>query len=225
MKKYKFFIKKKKKKIIISNLQSGFGITIGNSLRRVLINSSKGYAISAIKIKNINYEYTNLEGIYEDITDFILNLKKIRIKKIVKKKKKIYIINLKLKNKKKFLAKHIENYTNKFKIINKKLVLLNFSKNINFNIKLFITYGKGYIPSEDNLIINNYEKKKKEKLIKIDSIYTPIINVKFKIKKIYNNNEKLIIFIKTDNTISVKLVLYKTIKKLLSYYNELINCF
>ncbi|XBT18565.1 MAG: hypothetical protein ABNO82_00450 [Candidatus Shikimatogenerans sp. Tder] len=217
-----------KNKIIIKNLNKNHGITIGNSLRRILITSIKGFAISAIKINNIKHEYESIEGIYEDINNIILNIKQIILKIYNIKninKKKIYIIKVKLKNKKQFLAGHIEKFTKIFKIINKDFVILNFSKNIKIDIKFFITYNKGYIPSNENILINKYEYKKKIKnLIKIDSIYTPIKNVNYYIKK-NNNKENLFINIITNNTLSPLKALYKSTCILLYYYNNIINTY
>lgn len=214
----------KKKKILISNLNKNLSVTIGNSLRRILLSYMSGYTISAIKIKNIKHEYENLEGVYEDINDIILNFKQVifKINKDVKKKK-IYIINVNLINKKNFLAGDIENFTKEFKIVNKNFIIFNISKNIEIFIKIFVTYGKGYVLFNKNKIINKYEKKKKIKnLIKIDSIYSPIINVKYFIKE-KNNKENLFIIITTNGSINPLVTLYKTIRILLYYYHNIIN--
>ncbi|WXB47349.1 MAG: hypothetical protein V9V01_00925 [Candidatus Shikimatogenerans sp. Tmey] len=212
-------------KILIRNINKNHGVTIGNSLRRILMTSIKGFAISAIKISNIKHEYESIEGVYEDINDIILNIKQIILKeKNLKNKnmKEVYIIKIRLKNKKKFLAKYIEKFTNKFKIINKNFIILNFSKNITLNINFFITYNKGYIPSEENTLINKYiHNKKINNIIKIDSIYTPIKNVSYYIKK-KDNKENLFINIITNKTLSPTNALYKAINILLYYYNRII---
>ncbi|XBT18303.1 MAG: hypothetical protein ABNO50_00560 [Candidatus Shikimatogenerans sp. Tduv] len=215
---------KDKKKFLIVGLRKNIGITIGNSLRRVLLTSIKGYTVSAFRINKIKHEYESIDGVYEDINNIILNLKQIIFKNINNPKRKIYIINIKLLNKKIFFSKYIEKYTKDFKIINKDLKILNCSKNIKLNIKLIITYGRGYIPANNNLIIDNYiNKKNKKYIIKIDSIYTPIINVKYKICKYENIKEKLIISITTNKTITPIKALYKSVYKLIYYYYNIIK--
>ncbi|XBT18806.1 MAG: hypothetical protein ABPD24_00605 [Candidatus Shikimatogenerans sp. AspAUS03] len=226
MNNYFIKVKKKKENYLIKNLDKNLGITIGNSLRRILITSLSGYSVSAIYIENVYHEYQSIKGIYEDIIDFIIRLKKLKIK--IKKNKNInkqdlYIININLINKKKFYAKDIEKFTDEFFILNKKFLLLNFSKNIKFNFKIFITYGKGYVTSNENNIINEYQKKKKINLIKMDSSYSPVINVVYKIKK-HIDNEDLYIKIKTNKTISSTKLLVKTLNILNSIYCNIIKC-
>ncbi|XBT18625.1 MAG: hypothetical protein ABNO60_00555 [Candidatus Shikimatogenerans sp. Tcar] len=216
----------KDNKIIINNLNKNHGITIGNSIRRILLTSIKGYAISAIKISNVKHEYQSIKGIYEDINNIILNIKQIILKgkNIKKNKKKIHVVKIKFTNENFFLAGDIEKFTKKFKVINKKFIILNFSKKIKINIKLFITYNYGYIPSNKNILINKYENKNKiHNLIKIDSIYTPIKNVSYFIKDVDNNKEKLFIKIITNNTLSKEKALYKSICILLNYYKTIIS--
>ncbi|MDH3004601.1 MAG: DNA-directed RNA polymerase subunit alpha [Candidatus Shikimatogenerans sp. JK-2022] len=197
-------------------IYSGSGITIGNSLRRILLSSLYGYSVSYFKIKGVLHEYTYIKGIIEDIPELILNLKQIRFKlkkgiNITKEK-----INIKINHKKKIIyAGLIENFTNKFEIINKKLIICNKDESKIFRIKLIIDKGKGYIPSE--------KKKPYKHYIAIDSIYTPIKNVSFKIKKNSKyeyNKEILNLNIVTDGTISPLESLIKASKNLIKIFEN-----
>ncbi|MDH3005093.1 MAG: DNA-directed RNA polymerase subunit alpha [Candidatus Shikimatogenerans sp. JK-2022] len=203
-------------------INSGYGITIGNTLRRILLSSLYGYSVSYFKIKGILHEYSTIKGIIEDVTEIILNLKQIRFKL---NKKNLNIekekINIKINNKKtKIYAGDIESFSKYFEIINKKLVICNKDESVNFNIKLIVDKGKGYLPSE--------KKKKYKNFIPIDSIYTPIKNVSFKVinyyeKKIKYNKEILNLNIITDGTISPIKSLIKSSKILINIFNIFYN--
>ncbi|WGH26129.1 MAG: DNA-directed RNA polymerase subunit alpha [Candidatus Shikimatogenerans bostrichidophilus] len=202
-------------------LNSGFGITIGNSLRRVLLSSLYGYAISYFKINNIKHEFTSIKGIIEDVTEIVLKLKQIRfkIKNIKEKnitKEKIKInINSKIK---KIYAGYIDKFSKYFEVINKDLIICNKEKNVKLKIYLIVNKGKGYVDSE--------HKKKYKDFISIDSFYTPIIKVSFKIKNIdinnYENEEELEILkikILTDGSIKPINALIKSSKILIKIFN------
>ncbi|MDH3004445.1 MAG: DNA-directed RNA polymerase subunit alpha [Candidatus Shikimatogenerans sp. JK-2022] len=198
-------------------INNGYGITLGNTLRRILLSSLYGYSVSYFKIKKVLHEFTYIKGIIEDITEIILNLKKIKFKLKKNKKIKKEIINIKINKKDNiFYAGNIQKFTKNFEIINKKLIILNKDNKKKFNIKLLVDRGKGYIPSE--------KKKKYKKFIPIDSIYTPIINVSYKIinynqKKIKYNKEILIINILTDGSISPIKALIKSSNILIKIFN------
>ncbi|MDH3004229.1 MAG: DNA-directed RNA polymerase subunit alpha [Candidatus Shikimatogenerans sp. JK-2022] len=208
-------------KFKIYPINSGYGITIGNTLRRILLSSLYGYTVSYFKIKNILHEFTYIKGIIEDVTEIILNLKQIRFKLKknlnIKKEK----INIKINNKKnKIYAGDIEKFTKNFEIINKELVICNKDESKKFNMKLIIDKGKGYLSSEKKKTYKNY--------IPIDSIYTPIKNVSFKIihlyqKKIKYNKEILKLNIITDGTIYPIKALMKSSKILIKIFNSFIN--
>ncbi|WGH27672.1 MAG: DNA-directed RNA polymerase subunit alpha [Candidatus Shikimatogenerans bostrichidophilus] len=216
MNKFKILILKNNYKLglfKIYPIYTGYSITIGNTLRRVLLSSLYGYSISYFKINNIIHEFTYIKGIIEDVTEIILNLKKIKFK-IKNKKINKEIINININNKKnKIYAGDIDNFTNYFKVINKNLIICNKEESINFNITLIIEKGKGYVPSED--------KKKYKDFIPIDSIYTPILKVTFKGKKYKKNLEILKIKILTDGTISPIKSLIKSSKILIKIFNIL----
>ncbi|MDH3004762.1 MAG: DNA-directed RNA polymerase subunit alpha [Candidatus Shikimatogenerans sp. JK-2022] len=225
--KFKILILKENSKIGIFKIfyiNNGYGITIGNALRRILLSSLYGYTISYFKIKGILHEYSYKKGIIEDITEIILNLKQIRLK-LKKKYENINIqkerINIKIKKKKKKVyAGYIEKFSKYFEIINKKLVICNKDDSIKFKIKLIIDKGKGYIPSE--------KKKEYKNWISIDSIYTPIKNVSYKVNKHYDNkkkinNEILKISILTDKSILPLRALIISSKILTKIFNNFSN--
>ncbi|WGH25220.1 MAG: DNA-directed RNA polymerase subunit alpha [Candidatus Shikimatogenerans bostrichidophilus] len=201
-------------------INNGNGITIGNTLRRILLSSIYGYSVSYFKIKGVLHEFSTIKGIIEDVPEIVLNLKKIRFKL-----KKNYLdiekekIKIKIKNKKnKIYAGDIEQYSKYFEIINKKLVICNKDESVNFNIKLIVDKGIGYLPSE--------KKKEYKKFIPIDSIYTPIKNVSFKvINYSYNNMNKEILNLNiiTDGTISPIKSLIESSKILINIFNNFIN--
>lgn len=182
-------------------LEPGFGNTIGNALRRVLLSSLEGYAITSIKIAGVNHEFSTIKGVIEDVTEIVLNIKQVRLKKVMNDAdagfEKIYIS---LKNKEQFTAGDIEAHTNVFAVTNPELVICNMEKNVNLELEISIGKGRGYVPAEDHYIDNSIVG-----LIPVDSIYTPIKNVRYKIENTRveqrTDFEKLIIDVKTDGTI------------------------
>ncbi len=198
-------------------LEPGFGITIGNSLRRVLLNSLEGYAISAIKINKINHEFSSIKGVLEDVPEIILNLKQIRFKlnaqDAISQPQKIEI---NLKGKTVFTAGMIQDYTAEFSVTNPDLVICNMDASANLLIELTITRGRGYILAEDHNL-----KDLTTDHIAIDSIYTPIKNVKYAIENTRveqrTDFEKLLIDIQTDGTIHPELALKEAAKILIHH--------
>lgn len=198
-------------------LENGYGITIGNALRRVLLSSIEGYAITSIKINGIDHEFSTINGIVEDVVEIILNLKKIRFKKIIDTEIEEEKISIQINKKSKFKAKDIEKSTSHFKILNPELIICNINEKIKFNIDIEIKKGRGYISSEENK-----KKNKNLKTINIDSIFTPIKNVKYKIENIRLkekiNYEKLIIEIKTDGSIHPENALKQAVNILIKHF-------
>ncbi|MDH3003728.1 MAG: DNA-directed RNA polymerase subunit alpha [Candidatus Shikimatogenerans sp. JK-2022] len=200
-------------------INNGYGLTIGNSLRRILLSSLYGYSISYFKLKNIKHEFTYIKGIKEDLTEIILNLKQIKFK-VKNKKIKKEIIKLKINNNKtKIYASIIEKFTKNFEVINKNLIIFQKDNKLKkINIYLIIDKGKGYEASE-------YKKNYKD-YIKIDSIYSPIIKVSLNINKYYYNNnslELLKIKILTNGSIKPINALIKSSKILNNIFNILQN--
>jgi DNA-directed RNA polymerase subunit alpha len=182
-------------------LEPGFGSTIGNALRRVLLSSLEGYAITSVKISGIQHEFSTIKGVIEDVTEIILNLKQVRLKRILSEAdagyEKVYIS---IKGKDQFLAGEIETHTNVYAVTNPELVICNMEKNVNLELELTIGRGRGYVPAEEHFVDSSVVGT-----IPVDSIYTPIKNVKYKIENTRveqrTDFEKLIIDIKTDGTI------------------------
>lgn len=182
-------------------LEPGFGATVGNALRRVLLSSLEGYAITAIKISGVEHEFSTIEGVIEDVTEIILNLKQVRFKKIVEDEEvgpeKIF---LSIKGKDQFLASDIEAHTNTFEITNPDLVICNMESSVHLEVELSIGKGRGYVSADEQVTEEGMVS-----LIAIDSIYTPIKNVKYKVENTRveqrTDFEKLIIDISTDGTI------------------------
>lgn len=181
-------------------LEPGFGVTVGNSLRRVLLSSLEGYAISGIRIEGVDHEFSTIKGVTEDVTEIILNLKQVRFKKKIDTDISSEKIELIIKGKEQFTAGMIGEVTNNFEITNPDLVICNMNSNTNFKIEISIIKGRGYTPADDN-------KSRELSLgwIATDSIFTPIKNVKYTIENTRveqrTDFEKLILEVSTDGTI------------------------
>jgi DNA-directed RNA polymerase subunit alpha len=181
-------------------LEPGFGVTVGNALRRVLLSSLEGYAITSIKITGIDHEFSTIKGVMEDITEMVLNLKQVRLKKVVDSDLASEKIIISIKGKDEFRAETIEKHTTSFKVMNPDLLICRMETSVVLNIELTVSNGRGYVPAEDN-------KNKDTSLgaIAIDSIHTPIKNVKYAIENTRveqkTDYEKLILEITTDGTI------------------------
>lgn len=181
-------------------LEPGYGVTIGNALRRVLLSSLEGYAISAIKIDGVDHEFATIKGISEDLVEIILNLKQVRFKKSVDHEVANEKISLAIKNQTQFTAGMIADGTQSFQIMNPELVICTLDSSAKLDIELTIGKGRGYVPAEENKV-----KDAPVGLIPIDSIYTPIKNVKYSIENTRveqrTDYEKLVMEVVTDGTI------------------------
>ena len=181
-------------------LEPGYGVTIGNALRRVLLNSLEGYAIIGVKIEGVDHEFATMKGVSEDVVEIFLNLKQVRFKKIVDHEVANEKIMLSLKNKTEFTAGMIGEGTHSLQIMNPDLLICTLDSSAKMDIELTIGKGRGYVPAEDN-------KPKDAPLgyIPIDSIFTPIKNVKYTIENTRveqrTDFEKLIMEVSTDGTI------------------------
>ena len=182
-------------------LEPGFGQTVGNSLRRVLLSSLEGYAISAVRIAGVDHEFSTINGVIEDVVDIILNLKQVRLKKELQddeiEEEKIYLT---VSGKEQFTAKDIEDHTNVFKTMNPDLVICQMEPSVNLEMELTITKGRGYVPADENI-----PKDAPIGVIPVDAIYTPIKNVAYHISNTRvgqrTDYEKLTIEVETDGTI------------------------
>lgn len=182
-------------------LEPGYGVTIGNALRRVLLSSLEGFAITAIRIPGADHEFATLKGVLEDVTEIILNLKQVRLKAVgdqgdyTNEK-----IDLNIKGKEVFTAGMIGESLPNFQVMNPELVICNLHPGSGFQMELHIGKGRGYVPAEENR-----QPEAPIGLIAIDSIYTPIKNVKYTIENTRveqrTDFEKLIMEVSTDGTI------------------------
>lgn len=185
-------------KYTIQPLEKGYAVTLGNVLRRVLISSLPGTAITAIRLNNVPHEFSTVKDVVEDVSEIILNLKEVRLTPKVKGSSKI---EFKLKGPLEFIARHIQESTADFKILNEDLHLATLNKNAELNVTLKIGTGIGYVPSEENR-----DSEADLHMIPIDSIFTPVRNVKYDVQytrvgqKI--DYEKLVLEITTDGTIT-----------------------
>ncbi len=182
-------------------LEPGFGQTIGNSLRRVLLSSLEGFAISAVRIAGVDHEFSTVKGVVEDVVDIVLNLKQVRLKQLLAEEniasEKIYLT---ISGKEEFKAGDIEEHTNVFKVMNPDLVICHMEPFVSLEIELTVTKGRGYQPAEENL-----PKDAPIGVIPVDAIYTPIKNVSYKVSNTRveqrTDYELLTIDVKTDGTI------------------------
>ncbi|PSR15061.1 MAG: DNA-directed RNA polymerase subunit alpha [Bacteroidetes bacterium] len=182
-------------------LEPGFGQTIGNSLRRVLLSSLEGFAISAIRIAGVEHEFGTIRGVVEDVVEIILNLKQVRIKQMIADEdvteEKVYLT---ISGKEEFRAGDIEEHTNMFKVMNPDLLICTMEPFVNLELELTVSKGRGYLPADENL-----PKDAPIGVIPIDAIYTPIKNVAYKVDNFRvgqrTDYEMLTIEVKTDGTI------------------------
>ncbi|WP_299254636.1 DNA-directed RNA polymerase subunit alpha [uncultured Cytophaga sp.] len=179
-------------------LEKGYGVTIGNALRRILLSSLEGYAITGIKVPGVLHEFSTIPGVREDVTEIILNLKQVRFKKISDVNENKIVVSI--KKQASFKAGDIAKFTSAYQILNPELLICNVDSNSNFDIELTLEKGRGYLPAEEN--------KPAEQIfgyIPIDAIFTPIKNVKYSVENTRveqrTDYEKLILEILTDGSI------------------------
>lgn len=181
-------------------LEPGYGLTIGNALRRVLLSSLEGYAIVGIKIEGAEHEFATLKGVTEDVTEMILNLKQVRFKKRVDGDVNNEKVTLSIKNQTEFTAGMIGDATQAFEVMNPALLICTMDNSAKLDIEITIAKGRGYVPAEDNRV-----KDSVFGYIPIDSIHTPIKNVKYTIENTRveqrTDFEKLLMEVQTDGTI------------------------
>ena len=180
-------------------LEPGYGITVGNALRRVLLNSLEGYAITSIKIEGVDHEFATIPGVIDDVTNIILNLKQVRFKNIVEKTT-TETVKIKVSGVDTFTAGQIGEALSGFEVLNPDLVICRMEPTVKLNIELTVNKGRGWTPAEENRDPNAVIGT-----IPVDAIYTPIVNVKYA----YDNYrvgqktdyEKLTMEIETDGSI------------------------
>ncbi|MCF0159707.1 MAG: DNA-directed RNA polymerase subunit alpha [Bacteroidaceae bacterium] len=196
-------------------LEPGFGTTVGNALRRILLSSLEGFAINTIRIEGVEHEFSSIPGVKEDVTNIILNLKQVRFKQIVEEFE-TEKINFTIENSTEFKAGDIAKYLTGFEVLNPDLVICHMVKSATITMDLSINKGRGYVPSEENRQFCTDVNS-----IPIDSIYTPIRNVKYIVDNFRveqkTDYEKLILEITTDGSIHPKDAL-KEASKILIYH-------
>jgi len=196
-------------------LEPGYGITVGNSLRRILLSSLEGYAITSVKFDGVEHEFSTIAGVVQDVSEIILNLKQVRFKCHVDGTEDEKI-NVTLSGQKEFKAGDLNNFLTNFKILNPELVICEMEPDVKLHLEITINKGRGYIPAEENKAIDS-----EFGVIAIDSIYTPIRNVKYSIENYRveqkTDFEKLIFEIESDGSIHPKDAL-KEAAKILIYH-------
>ncbi|MBK6784021.1 MAG: DNA-directed RNA polymerase subunit alpha [Saprospiraceae bacterium] len=198
-------------------LEPGFGQTIGNSLRRVLLSSLEGYAISAVRIAGVDHEFSTIKGVVEDVVDIVLNMKQIRLKPFNategSEEEKIYVT---VSGKQEFVAGDIETNTNIFKVMNPDLHICTMEPNVSLEIEFTVTKGRGYVSADENL-----PKDAPIGVIPIDAIYTPVKRVSYKVENTRvgqrTDYEKLTIDLKTDGTIHPEIALKEASRILIQH--------
>ena len=197
-------------------LEPGYGLTIGNALRRVLLSSLEGFAFTSVKIEGVEHEFSTIKGVVEDVTEIILNLKQVRFKRQIEDQEEEKI-NVSISGQEKLTAGDLAQFVSGFQILNPDLVICNMDASVKLELELVVEKGRGYVPAEEN-------KKSNAPIgtIFIDSIYTPIKNVKYSIENYRveqkTDFEKLILEITTDGSIHPKKALTEAAKILIHHF-------
>ena len=197
-------------------LEPGFGLTIGNALRRVLLSSLEGYAITSIKIEGVEHEFSTIPGVVEDVTEIILNLKQLRLK-ASSENASAEQVSIKISNQTTVTAGDFSKFIKGFEVLNPDLVICNMAKDVSFEIKFNIEKGRGYVPSEQNKLNNAPIGT-----IAIDSIFTPIKKVQYSVENYRveqkTDYEKLVLDIETDGSITPQNALTEASKILIHHF-------
>jgi DNA-directed RNA polymerase subunit alpha len=197
-------------------LEPGFGITIGNALRRILLSSLEGYAITSVKIEGVEQEFSSIKGVIEDVTDIILNLKQIRFKRQIdgETSEKAHIV---IGGQDVFKAEDINRFLSVFQVLNPELEICHMDPSVKITLEISVDKGRGYVPADENKVLNAPVNT-----IFIDSIHTPIKNVKFAIENYRveqkTDYEKLVLEITTDGSIQPKEALKESAKILIQHF-------
>ena len=197
-------------------LEPGFGLTVGNALRRVLLSSLEGFAITSLRVDGIEHEFSTVPGIVEDVTEIILNLKQVRFKKQIDETDR-ETVSVSVSGQEQFTAGDLQKFISGFQVLNPELVICNMDKSVKLNAEITIEKGRGFVPAEEN-------KKVAAPIgtIFTDSIYTPIKNVKYAIENFRveqkTDYEKLVFDIDTDGSINPKDALTEAAKILIHHF-------
>lgn len=197
-------------------LEPGYGLTVGNALRRVLLSSLEGFAFTSVKIEGVEHEFSTIKGVVEDVTEIILNLKQVRFKRQIEDLEEEKV-NISISGQDKLTAGDLGKFISAFQVLNPDLVICNMDPSVKLELEVAIEKGRGYVPADEN-------KKSNAPLgtIAIDSIYTPIKNVKYSIENYRveqkTDFEKLILEITTDGSIHPKKALTEAAKVLIHHF-------
>ena len=197
-------------------LEPGYGLTVGNALRSVLLSSLEGFAITSVKIENIDHEFSTIPGIVEDVTEIILNIKQIRFKRQIEDLENEKV-KISIGGQDQFKAGDMQKFISGFQILNSDLVICNLEKGVQVNMELTIEKGRGYVTAEENKQVDS-----ELGVITIDSVFTPVKNVKYSIENYRveqkTDYEKLIFEINTDGSIHPKDALTEAAKTLIHHF-------
>ena len=197
-------------------LEPGYGLTVGNALRRVLLSSLEGFAITSIRIEGVDHEFSTIAGVVEDVTEIILNLKQVCFKRQIDEVDN-ETVTISVSGAEQLTAGDFQKFISGFQVLNPDMVICNMDSKVNFNMEITIEKGRGYVPAEEN-------KKGGVPFgtIFIDSIYTPIKNVKYSIENFRveqkTDYEKLVFEIVTDGSINPKDALTEAAKTLIHHF-------
>ncbi|TQD34856.1 DNA-directed RNA polymerase subunit alpha [Haloflavibacter putidus] len=197
-------------------LEPGYGLTVGNALRRVLLSSLEGFAITSVRVEGVEHEFSTISGVVEDVTEMILNLKQVRFKRQIEEVDN-ETITVAVSGKEQLTAGDFQKFISGFQVLNPDLVICNMEKDVSLNLELTIEKGRGYVPAEEN-------KKSSAPLgtIFTDSIFTPIKNVKYSIENYRveqkTDYEKLVFEISSDGSIHPKDALTEAAKILIHHF-------
>ncbi len=197
-------------------LEPGYGLTVGNALRRVLLSSLEGFAITSVKLENVEHEFSTITGVVEDVTEIILNLKQIRFKRQIEESEHEKV-TISIAGQDEIKAADFQKFISGFQVLNPDLTICKLEKNIQFNMEITIEKGRGYVPAEENKNSNT-----ELGVIAIDSIFTPIKNVKYSIENYRveqkTDYEKLVFEIISDGSIHPKDALTEAAKTLIHHF-------
>lgn len=197
-------------------LEPGYGITVGNALRRILLSSLEGFAITSVKIEGVDHEFSTIKGVVEDVTEIILNLKQVRFKRQIEGVESEKVV-INLSGQELLTAGDFNNFLSNFQVLNPDLIVCNMEPSTNISMELTIEKGRGYVPADENKNLNAGIG-----VIAIDAIYTPVKNVKYGVENFRveqkTDYEKLVIEITTDGSIGPKDALKEAAKILIHHF-------
>jgi DNA-directed RNA polymerase subunit alpha len=197
-------------------LEPGYGITVGNALRRILLSSLEGYAITTVKIEGIDHEFSTITGVIEDVTEIILNLKQVRFKRTVEDADHEKVV-IKISGQEVLKAGNLNSALSNFEVLNPDLVIFRMEPDVKIQMELTINKGRGYVPAEENQPVDA-----EFGIIAIDSIFTPVRNVKYSVENYRveqkTDYEKLLLEIETDGSVHPKEALKEAAKILIYHF-------